>query len=259
MKQIEYKGKTYDIPEELEELTPKQYYRYLEVATMTGRMLKEPEVRLKLVELFLELPTAVMYMPREEWRSLMKHMPLADPFIIREQRGIRLALKTGVNLLPQWDGFFGPEDWLNDVTYGTFCDVMAHISEKHKPGADEDDELRQIGALLYKRIDGKKRRPPQLLCLHAYLFFSNVMEIIKEEPMNINGSLLDLRLIFRPTEDKRADDHTGWTGIGMDIAEGGTFGTYREVRGTPLWDILIFLYKKKFDKIHNQKKRRPKK
>lgn len=45
---------------------------------------------------------------------------------------------------------------------------------------------------------------------------------------------------FFPKDEKpEADDHTGWTGIGMDIAENGAFGNYAEVRATPFWDILI--------------------
>ena len=39
----------------------------------------------------------------------------------------------------------------------------------------------------------------------------------------------------------------------MDIAENGVFGNYAEVRATPFWDILIFLYRKKFEKLHSKR------
>lgn len=80
----------------------------------------------------------------------------------------------------------------------------------------------------------------------------NVFAIIREEPLEIDGETVDLRILFRQDEKPEADDHTGWTGIGMDIAENGAFGNYAEVRATPFWDILIFLYRKKFEKLHTK-------
>lgn len=67
----------------------------------------------------------------------------------------------------------------------------------------------------------------------------NVFAIIREEPLEIDGETVELRILFRKDEKPEADDHTGWTGIGMDIAENGAFGNYAEVRATPFWDILI--------------------
>ena len=35
------------------------------------------------------------------------------------------------------------------------------------------------------------------------------------------------------------------SGTALEIAETGTFGTYRKVLDTPLWDVLVFLYREK--------------
>ena len=130
-------------------------------------------------------------------------------------------------------------------TYDTGTDVTMW------GGGDRDMILREFGKALYTGREGAE--PPILLCLHAYLFFMNVFAIIREEPLEIDGETVNLRILFRKDEKPEADDHTGWTGIGMDIAENGAFGNYAEVRATPFWDILIFLYRKKFEKLHSKR------
>lgn len=252
MKRIELNGVGYDIPEQLEELTPPQYYRYLEIASLASRgLLKEMDVRLKLVTLFLDLPVCISMLPPKTWKPYLGLLPLADPFILKEDGTVRLDLKTGVNLLPTWQGWNGPEDMLNNVSYDTFCRCMA-LTRQMDSDTRSDDTLREFGRLLYS--DGRGGTPPMLVCLHAYLLFMNVFGIIHSEPLDIDGQQLDLRILFRKdATDHRPDDHTGWAGIGMDIAETGTFGSYQEVKQTPFWDILLYLYKKKFDRMHQKK------
>ena len=49
MRVIYYQNRQVSVPETLEELTPAQYYRYLEIATMANQhILSEPGIRLKI-------------------------------------------------------------------------------------------------------------------------------------------------------------------------------------------------------------------
>lgn len=253
MRVIYYQNRQVSVPETLEELTPAQYYRYLEIATMANQhILSEPGVRLKILSLFLALPVDMGHLPPSTWKETLALLSLTDPFVIREGKSFRLDLSTGINLLPEWNGFHGPEDMLNGVSFDTFCKCMALVRRMgDEGGGDRDMILREFGKALYTGREGAE--PPILLCLHAYLFFMNVFAIIREEPLEIDGETVDLRILFRKDEKPEADDHTGWTGIGMDIAENGAFGNYAEVRATPFWDILIFLYRKKFEKLHSKR------
>ena len=110
------------VPETLEELTPAQYYRYLEIATMANQhILSEPGIRLKILSLFLALPVDMGHLPPSTWKETLALLSLTDPFVIREGKSFRLDLSTGINLLPEWNGFHGPEDMLNGVSFDTFC------------------------------------------------------------------------------------------------------------------------------------------
>lgn len=64
MRVIYYQNRQVSVPETLEELTPAQYYRYLEIATMANQhILSEPRIRLKILSLFLALPVDMGHLP----------------------------------------------------------------------------------------------------------------------------------------------------------------------------------------------------
>ena len=122
MRVIYYQNRQVSVPETLEELTPAQYYRYLEIATMANQhILSEPRIRLKILSLFLALPVDMGHLPPSTWKETLALLSLTDPFVIREGKSFRLDLSTGINLLPEWNGFHGPEDMLNGVSFDTFC------------------------------------------------------------------------------------------------------------------------------------------
>lgn len=170
MRVIYYQNRQVSVPETLEELTPAQYYRYLEIATMANQhILSEPGIRLKILSLFLALPVDMGHLPPSTWKETLALLSLTDPFVIREGKSFRLDLSTGINLLPEWNGFHGPEDMLNGVSFDTFCKCMALVRRMgDEGGGDRDMILREFGKALYTGREGAE--PPILLCLHAYLF-----------------------------------------------------------------------------------------
>lgn len=172
MRVIYYQNRQVNVPETLEELTPAQYYRYLEIATMANQhILSESGIRLKLLSLFLALPVDMGHLPPSTWKETLALLSLTDPFVIREGKSFRLDLSTGINLLPEWNGFHGPEDMLNGVSFDTFCKCMALIRRMgDEGGGDRDMILREFGKVLYT-AGREGAEPPILLCLHAYLFF----------------------------------------------------------------------------------------
>lgn len=85
MRVIYYQNRQVSVPETLEELTPAQYYRYLEIATMANQhILSEPGIRLKILSLFLALPVDMGHLPPSTWKETLALLSLTDPFVIRE-------------------------------------------------------------------------------------------------------------------------------------------------------------------------------
>lgn len=249
MKKIGYKGKEIRVPQALEELTRAQYARCLDIALMLEEgIITHLQARLKLLTLLLDLPADVSLMPPEEWDGFIRMLPLTDAFVKERDGAPRLDFRTGVNLIPEWEGAKGPGDMLNGLAFGTFIRCSALLGGMSQ-ATDEDGRLRIMGEVaeaLYPGLDN----PPQLLRVHACLFFLNVLDILQNEPLDMDGTEVDFRVIFegkKPAARHRADrTPVGWAGVAMDIAELGTFGCYRQVLDTPMWDIFTFL-------VHKQK------
>lgn len=97
------------------------------------------------------------HLPPSTWKETLALLSLTDPFVIREGKSFRLDLSTGINLLPEWNGFHGPEDMLNGVSFDTFCKCMALIRRMgDEGGGDRDMILREFGKFFIRR-EGKVR------------------------------------------------------------------------------------------------------
>ena len=75
---------------------------------------------------------------------------------------------------------------------------------------------------------------------------------------DIGGEDIDFRMLFQKlaSEDRKADDKTGWTGIVFEVAASGVFGNKKEVDDTPFWDVLLYLYKCKFEYLHQKRNKK---
>ena len=49
-------------------------------------------------------------------------------------------------------------------------------------------------------------------------------------------------------------DRTGWKGITFEVASSGVFGAMDSLNVTPFWDVLLYLYKCKYEYLHNKNK-----
>lgn len=259
MKTIEYKGRTIQVPRCIEELTPAQYRRYLEIYLMSqndGDIY--PWHTSKLLTLLLGERVDISMLPEECMHKAMEHYSLTEPFMQRvpavtgqEGEGRkRFVTSTGVNLLPEWRGRKGPGAMLSGVSFGTFadCSVLVSILAKTTDESERLELMERIASMLYPQKDPGNPETDDLLTLHACLFFRNVTNMIQNDPIEVNGELISFSILFRGNNgNRRKNDRTGWTGIAMDVAESGVFGTYAQVRDTDLWDVLLFLYRKAFN------------
>lgn len=129
--------------------------------------------------------------------------------------------------------------------------------EDARKGNDEqaDHLLGVFGAILYKKEKPEpEQKPPVLIRFHAYLFFSSVWELIRTVSIPINGEELNFAILFQdPGGEKKPDDKTGWVGISYEVATSGVFGNVKQVNDTPFWDVLLYLYKCRFESLHTKK------
>ena len=155
-------------------------------------------------------------------------------------------------------------DMLNGLTFGNFCDCLDLLQQSKQAAAEKDEStineiFQDITLKLYRYKDPEKiPAVPSLLAIHAVNFFSAVWEMVLSGPVYIGGEAIDFRILFQKlaSEDRKADDKTGWTGIVFEVAASGVFGNKKEVDDTPFWDVLLYLYKCKFEYLHQKRNKK---
>ena len=250
-------GERRQIPSCLDELTPEQYERYLFLCyhLMIGGL--EPDMfRRKWLTCLLGLPADIeLYSVSESERgSLMESM---EGFFVRSGNDGEDVVSPDFdcerNLLPEYGGFRGPGDWLEGMTFGEFTGCL-NILESISDG--EDDEIMEGYASMTRvmyHMPSEAEVPP-LLLMHAPRYFCGIWRRICSEPISLNGREIDFRIIFRGDSHRKADDRTGWAGLTFEVASAGLFGKVPEVEQTGFWDVLLYLYRCKFEYLEEKKK-----
>lgn len=264
MKEITYDHKTKKIPECLEELAPEQYYRYLELVMMMNSGKISPfEMRCKLVSLLLGMRYNFVICKEAIVKEISAQLHKIDAFFDITEEGDKIIydphIKTGKNLLPSYKDWKGPDDMLNNITFGQFVQCLnlakaMSIAQKEEDNKLADSLIFEFGEILYKNEDSQtNKKLPALVCLHSYIFFCAVWELIYSVPIPINGEEINFSILFQePHGEKRTDDKTGWVGVAYEVASSGVFGNVKQINETPFWDILLYLYKCRFESLHNK-------
>ena len=253
MEKFTYNSKTAEVPSCLDEVSSEQYRQFLILSVLMNRGTISPgQFRVKWLSFLLGMKADYTMYRRE---------------IIRELDGERIVtpiLKTGRNLMQDFGSWHGVGDMLNGLTFGNFCDCL-DLLQQSKQAATEKDEpaineiFQDITLKLYRYKDPEKMPAvPSLLAIHAVNFFSAVWEMVLSGPVYIGGEDIDFRILFQKlaSEDRKADDKTGWTGIVFEVAASGVFGNKKEVDDTPFWDVLLYLYKCKFEYLHQKRNKK---
>lgn len=257
METITTRGRSVEIPTCVDELTPEQYGYYCFLAfAMGGGVIDIDDVRVRWLSYLIGLKNVdYTILKAEHIAELERQKNVIDGFFkTRTVNGVArqsLDLDTTVNLLPEHKGFKGPGDWLDGITFGEFVRCLT-IFERLAEADAEDvaDGYAEIARVLYHIPEGTQ--VPNLLAFHAPTLFSSVWSAIQAGPIDINGKKIDLRIIFRSSGSSRPDDKTGWTGITFEVASAGLFGTVSEVEAADFWEVLLYLYKCKFEYIHDK-------
>lgn len=267
MRIVVFENKSKALPECLEELSPEQYVEYLKlVLLMNSGQISVREMKVQWLSFLLDLRLPYTEYKKEIFEAIKSQEDVIEGFFTTEINGelsvVTAKLHTGINLLPQYQGLTGPGDMLNGITFGEFTavlEIMRQVSQvqEDQGGRLYDGLFGEIAKLLYKRKDGKHAGSPDLIfSIHSFLFFSAVWNMIRAEPIEIQGRKIDFRILFGDEETKgrhsRADDQTGWVGIAFEVAKDNVFGNLQQVNDSPFWEVLLYLYKCKYEFQHQK-------
>lgn len=257
METITTRGHNVEIPSCVGELTPAQYEYYCFLAfALGGGVIDIEYLRVRWISYLIGMGKAdYTILKPEHIAELDGQRKAVDGFFrtrtIDGENRLSLDFDSPVNLLPEYKGFNGPGDWLDGVTYGEFVKCLAIIDSLAEADAEGVAEgYADIARVLY-HIPGEAP-VPDILAFHAPTLFSSVWRAIQTSPIDINGKKIDLGIIFRGSGGSRPDDKTGWTGITFEVASAGLFGSVKEVEATDFWEVLLYLYKCKFEYIHDK-------
>lgn len=261
MTKLCFRGKVVEIPSAIDELAPDQYVYYLHLTAWLRAGILDLRQWLRRWTAYLagigEINPDLL---REDFRAQFGEIEaVAERTFLRRTDSGELTPDTTScrNLLPFYKDFKGPGDWLDDMTFGSFTKCAALFEQARSAGdSDAADFYAEIARELY--AIPKDTQVPQVLMWHAPALFASVCHAIQSEPVDINGKPVDFGIIFRPApvSDRRPDDNTGWAGVAFEVAASGIFGNMRELESTPLWDVLLYLYKCKFEYLNDKSKKK---
>lgn len=251
------------IPSDIDELDPGQYLAYIElIHTAETTMMPIRELRLRIFKIVCPVSFGFHYvrMSKEDKKDteegLYRLSEKMDSFFdieLNENKKTYMAHKRcGVNLLPIWNGLHGPDDMLNNVTWGDFVACMNLLNTYRKAFEDEElEEAEKIATelfhILYIGTPSKKMVVPVFVKMHALTYFCYVFELISSVPIPIHGEEIDFRILFSGSRSSGKDNKMGWSGLVFSIAEVGVFGKTDEVNKESFWTVLLYLYKCAFD------------
>ena len=235
------RDKTLTIPTSVDELTPAQYQRFLILATQYAHgMISTKDLRVRWLSYLLGLRLPWTDYREEILLQVESQERAVDGFFdIDGERHVPLISTTRqkVPTLEGWKARGG--DMLDGVSWGAFTEALDTLNLLRTAETPEESDAfyRQITRTLYEAPDGANE-PPTLLVVAAVNHLLAVWGAIRNGPVNINGEDIDFRIIFQGG-GQGSDDKTGWAGVTYEV--------------TSMWDVLLYLYKCKFEEIHRKK------
>lgn len=259
------------IPSDIYELTPDQYLEYLKlVHAAETENIPVKQLRMGIFRIICPIDFGFKYArmskahKEELWIRLYQLSEKMDSFFDIEESEDKLIykahLKCGSNLLPEWNGLKGPDDMLNNITWGDFVTCMNLLSA-YKEALESNNSLESDSILtdffyrLYKSDSGtQKKEVPAYVKLHAVSYFSYIFELISSVPISIHGNEIDFRILFSGQGSTAKDNNMGWNGLVFSVAESGVFGKTEDVNKESFWQVMLYLYKCTFDNQNITKK-----
>ncbi len=258
MEKIRTRGRIVEIPANVEELTPKQYEYYCFLAfALLAKAITPEYFRIRWLSYLIGLGKADYTILKAEYvEELTEQSAVIENFFSKTEGKDKLDFDTAINLLPEYKGYKGPGHLFQGVTFGEFVECYTVIESLiEAPFNEQEEGYRHIARTLYHIPETDP--VPELLVFHASRLFANVWNAVQRGPIEINGKKIDFRIIFKKSGPSRPDDKTGWTGITFEIASAGLFGNVDDVKNADMWEVLLYLYKCKFEYNNEKRNNKP--
>ena len=203
---------------------------------------------------------------------------LIESFFQYEERNSKLVkvlqLSFVKNFIPKILGkYYGPDDALVNLTFYEYRIAHGYFHEYLKN--DDEDALNRFIAVIYRRrkpflwilkhlpwYDGEQRRhissksnPIYLknrvkdieklsmaIRYGIFLYWSGCEEFLATGQPVIDGTKIDLSILFSKTPDQGNSNGIGLVGLLYTLSEGKVFGDIRETDDQNLFDVLVKLY-----------------
>lgn len=201
-----------------------------------------------------------------------------DFIVNRTKEGIEFNYKGVQNLIPKLQIgsqlFLGPQHALTNLSFREYKAAFANFIKYRK--TKDIDFLNNLVAILYKskenrnrffrlkrtelfeiEISNRKKHLNSLSFSVKYaiaLFFNNCNQFFKNAVIDVEGTQVDLSIVFESNkvDEQQENQGLGLTGLMYDLAEDKTFGDVDGVLDTNLYDVFLKLYHEKI-KILNMK------
>lgn len=276
-------GKEIRFPSEIDELSPREYLFYLQLylKQLSGEITDPHVIKRQLFTFLVDLKVSfrMQFYKRdtlqEIWSALTQKIDLLDSFFDIEPHDDHLKytmkIKSGINLLPEWRHYKGPETMLTNLKWGDFVRCLDYM--KQLQSAIDSEDLQQIQELsieifnvMYKpknsHESGLFRRKIKYdlefdaVVFHCITYFKYIYELITTIEIPYKGNEIPFYIIWEKDDedDDSKSDMTEWDGILFMLAESGTFGTAETVNNYNMWEILLYLYKQKFQTREQRRK-----
>ncbi len=250
---LHYNGREFDAPASVDEMTPAQYEAMLRsVLMLQAAEFASIELRRALFAVLADIVVPLHFLRAELRQEIDAQLSALDGFFRMTPEGDVLAWQSVQNLMPTHQGFTGPGDLLEGVTFGEFVECLTIMEDVPQTPAGAYAVYERVARVLYHIPDD--REVPSLLLIHAPALFGSVWAAIMEAPIEFNGKKIDFRIIFKNSGSGKPDDKTGWAGVTFEVAAAGLFGKVSEVEAAPFWEVLLYLYKCKFEYLNEMRK-----
>lgn len=174
------------------------------------------------------------------------------------------------NLIPKYQGFVGPEDIMNDVTFLEYKNAHVFATEFLK-SQDESDLNLFVGTLyrkptfrfLKKPVYDEQKSSKSIARIEKWDFsvkyamllnFLAWEENIRTGTFNIDGNDISFSILFKRNPDDDTDSGIGLTGLLFSLAETGVFGNVKTTAEQNLYDILFRLYQVQRENMEMKKR-----
>lgn len=266
-------GKKVNFPESLAECNQREYVSMCRFIYLyqSGEITIEQFQRLSVYSL-LNVQVSKKPLSQETEKAISENVAFLSDYvmnffeIIEEEETKKITIKQNYihNHIPsfKFNGltYVGPKNNLEDVNFGDYMDGLGAFMDYE--AFNEKSSLIKLFKIFYRpklKFISKVNQPDfsklDLGILYGfYMFFASFQKWISSSAsVHYNGVEINLSIIFSGKESKAGGSKI--PGLGMkslfhSIAESGVFGSAKELREAPLWDVLFFMYemrKKRLD------------